>query len=79
MGFRVARKHALKLRTILLLPGVTLALLFSLLALATGGWVAALFAVLALPCGGLAVALERWLFFAEAEHKVTLYYGASAA
>ena len=27
MGFRVARKHALKLRTILLLPGVTLSLI----------------------------------------------------
>ena len=79
MAYRVARKHALKLRSILLLPGLSLALIFSLLCMATGGWIAALFAILALACGTLAVALERWLFFAEAEHKVTLYYGASAA
>jgi DMSO reductase anchor subunit len=25
------------------------------------------------------VLVERWLFFAEAKHTVTLYYGASAA
>ncbi len=24
---------------------------------------------------GLGVAIERWLFFAEARHSVTLYYG----
>ena len=26
-----------------------------------------------------AVAVERWLFFAEAQHVVTLFYGAKAA
>lgn len=35
--------------------------------------------VLAAVSGTLGVILERWLFFAEAKHTVTLYYGASAA
>jgi sulfite dehydrogenase (quinone) subunit SoeC len=28
---------------------------------------------------GLGLVVERWLFFAEAKHTVTLYYGADAA
>jgi DMSO reductase anchor subunit len=28
---------------------------------------------------GLGLVVERWLFFAEAEHVVMLYYGADAA
>ncbi len=42
-------------------------------ALATSG--AVLAALIAVP--GLAI--ERWLFFAEAKHTVTLYYGAEEA
>jgi DMSO reductase anchor subunit len=29
--------------------------------------------------GSAGVLVERWLFFAEARHAVTLYYGRSAA
>lgn len=67
MGYVVARKHAAKLRQ----------LVFILLALSA--CTAPLFppasAVFAL---GAAV-FERWLFFAEAQHVVTLYYGAKTA
>ena len=73
MVFRVGRKHAVKLRVIALglaivAPIVLLALPFShLLALAaTVSHVA-----------GLVV--QRWLFFAEAEHVVGLYYGRTAS
>lgn len=70
MIFVVGRKHAAKLRRIALglasvLPA--LVLLFPL-----GVWGIAIAAVLHL-AGALAA---RWLFFAEAEHVVGLYYGA---
>jgi DMSO reductase anchor subunit len=35
-------------------------------------------AVLAACSGLCGVLLERWLFFAEAKHSVTLYYGTAA-
>ena len=38
---------------------------------------AAIMAVLAVLSAGLGVGVERWLFFAEAKHTVTLYYGAT--
>ncbi len=56
--------------------GLPLAL--SALALALPGGLASsavLAALIAVP--GLAI--ERWLFFAEAKHTVTLYYGAETA
>jgi sulfite dehydrogenase (quinone) subunit SoeC len=70
MIFVVGRKHAAKLRKIALglasvLPAVILLLPFGL-------WGIALAAVLHL-AGAL---VARWLFFAEAEHVVGLYYGA---
>ena len=73
MGFAVARKHAVKLR------GVVFLLLFiTLLALAVcllSPW----FSLLAAPAILLAAVLERWLFFAEAQHVVSLYYGTEKA
>jgi DMSO reductase anchor subunit len=79
MGYQVARKHALKLR------GIATALLFLLpLVLVLAALV--LGPMLAIPLLGLAtlsaaagVLVERWLFFAEAEHVVTLFYGRDAA
>ena len=35
-------------------------------------------AVLAVATALVGVLIERWLFFAEAKHSVTLYYGAAA-
>jgi sulfite dehydrogenase (quinone) subunit SoeC len=74
MGFAVARKHAKKLRTI---SAVLFALAPTLCALPVwllphGDatpllWVAAM----SFQLGAL---VERWLFFAEAKHLVTLYY-----
>jgi DMSO reductase anchor subunit len=79
MGFRIARKHAGKLRRIALVVGFGATLVCSALAVLVSGWPAALAAVLAALSGSLGTALERWLFFAEARHSVTLYYGARAA
>ena len=68
MGYRIARKHAAKLRRLVHL------LAFGLPLAADGavGAAAAIVAVLAHPPGMLA---ERCLFFAEARHLVTLDYG----
>jgi DMSO reductase anchor subunit len=72
MGFRVARKHAARLRMLagLLWAGVLLALAMA------WRWpdAGALWASLAVLAASAAVFIERWLFFAEARHVVTLYY-----
>ncbi|HEY1299613.1 MAG TPA: DmsC/YnfH family molybdoenzyme membrane anchor subunit [Stellaceae bacterium] len=78
MGFRIARKHARRLRRIARACGFVLPALLSLLALLSGGGLGTLAAGLAIPSAGLGLAAERWLFFAEAKHTVTLYYGAEA-
>ena len=80
MGYTVARAHAVKLRKIVLIAGFAVPALIVLLA--GGARPVLLQMILTLVAVGLVtlgVAVERWLFFAEAEHVVTLYYGASRA
>ncbi|MBF0251768.1 MAG: dimethyl sulfoxide reductase anchor subunit [Alphaproteobacteria bacterium] len=76
MGFKVARKHAEKLRMFSHMAGFALPLLFSLFAMFVDGWVALGCAILAWGLCSLGILTERWLFFAEAKHTVNLYYGA---
>ncbi|MEM7073726.1 MAG: DmsC/YnfH family molybdoenzyme membrane anchor subunit [Pseudomonadota bacterium] len=68
----VGRRHALKLRTIALVAGYVLPVLLML----PGSLVLTALAAL---CHLLGVAASRWLFFAEAEHVVGLYYGKRVA
>ena len=77
MGYRVARKHAEKLRRGVLLALFILPALLVLLALITGWSVFPL--ALAVIAASLGILAERWLFFAEAEHVSMLYYGAERA
>jgi DMSO reductase anchor subunit len=77
MAFRVARKHARRLRLLALVLGAGLAGPLLVAALTLGGFASVAAAVLAALAGLLATLIERWLFFAEARHSVTLYYGAS--
>jgi DMSO reductase anchor subunit len=79
MGFRIARKHAAKLRRIAFLLAFALPFVLSLVPLLAMGWPAALAALLAAPLATIGVLTERWLFFAEAKHAVMLYYGAARA
>ncbi len=73
MGFAVARKHAVKMRNaVFLLLFVTL---LALVACYFTPW----FSLVAAPAILLAAVLERWLFFAEAQHVVSLFYGAEKA
>jgi len=77
MGFQVARRHAARLRRLALLFGAALPAALLLLCLVTHGWLAAAAGLLAASLGSLGIVIERWLFFAEARHSVTLYYGAT--
>jgi len=79
MGFTIARKHAERLRALSLLALFAVPLALMLIAILTGGIAAAVAAVIAVPLAALGVLVERWLFFAEARHVVTLFYGAKAA
>jgi DMSO reductase anchor subunit len=79
MGFAIARKHAHKLRRTALLLGFVAPLFLTLLAALLGGPLATLASVLAVLSVAAGVLAERWLFFAEAKHTVTLYYGALEA
>jgi DMSO reductase anchor subunit len=77
MGYRIARKHAKRLRRgvgifLFAVPMAGCGLAF----LPPFGLVGSAVAGLALAAGLL---IERWLFFAEAEHVAMLYYGADVA
>lgn len=72
MGYRVARKHRRMLRLLAVLLGFLLPALCLGAALLAGTWLLpGLLASLAMAVGLL---VERWLFFAEAVHVVSLYY-----
>jgi sulfite dehydrogenase (quinone) subunit SoeC len=72
MGFRIARKHAAKLRLIAVAAGCVLTILLLLAGLATEAFLG--FGILALASYFLGTIVERWLFFAEARHVVNAYY-----
>ena len=74
MGFVVARKHAKALRWLAVvlfavLPILLLLPVFFFVHLDTAPWYTA-----AAVCALAGAFVERWLFFAEAKHMVTLYY-----
>ncbi len=77
MGFRIARRHAARLRRLALVGGFALPVALLLIALLLGGWVAAALAAAAALLSLLGLLVERWLMFAEATHAVTLYYPAA--
>lgn len=79
MGFRIARKHAAKLRRLALLGGLLAPAALIALGQAAPGLGSLLAALASVPLLAAGLAVERWLFFAEAKHVVTLYYGESRA
>jgi DMSO reductase anchor subunit len=79
MGFHVAGRHAVKLRRIVQIAAFAIPLALLILASLTPPIPAAFAAVIAAVSGLAGTLVERWLFFAEAKHSVTLYYGADAA
>lgn len=79
MGFEVGRKHAVRLRMLAVLFGFALPIAATVLSLMGLAGVPMLWAVLAFISMTIGMLIERWLFFAEAQHVVTLYYGAKTA
>jgi DMSO reductase anchor subunit len=79
MGFQLARKHAKRVRAVAVWAGFVLpAVMVETVILLPEG-LAALLAVPAALLMAAGLVAERWLFFAEARHTVTLYYGAASA
>jgi DMSO reductase anchor subunit len=74
MGFRVARKHAARLRLMALASGFLLPATAIAFAWLAGGGMAIGIMVLATAAAATGILIERWLFFAEARHTVMLYY-----
>jgi sulfite dehydrogenase (quinone) subunit SoeC len=75
MGYVIARRHAVKLRAISLALGFVAPAILLIADVVVGGLPGQLLAGLAALAALLGVYIERWLFFAEATHTVTLYYG----
>jgi DMSO reductase anchor subunit len=80
MGYQVARRHARKLRllTILLLFAVPLLAAVALLLLKMPNALTIALTALSVCSAAIGVLTERWLFFAEAEHVVVVYYRGGA-
>ncbi|WP_350335459.1 dimethyl sulfoxide reductase anchor subunit family protein [Coralliovum pocilloporae] len=77
MGYVVARKHALALRRITWILGLGAPAVLLVASYAVSGIAAALILTLAVLSYLAGTFVERWLFFAEARHTVSLYYGQS--
>jgi DMSO reductase anchor subunit len=75
MGYSVARRHAERLRR-LVMALLAAAIVLSLLTIVL---LPVLMAILAALAALASAIIERWLFFAEAQHVVSLYYGAQRA
>ena len=73
MGFVIARKHAMKLRILSLTLGgiIPITVLLS-------GTLSSILLGISLLIHLIGVFIERFLFFAEAKHVVTLYYGSNS-
>ncbi|KLN61177.1 DMSO reductase [Kiloniella spongiae] len=77
MGFKIARKHRQKLRNITFIFGFILPIfLISLSGMISNNALSNLAIIVSILSGALGIVTERWLFFAEAKHTVSLYYGA---
>ncbi|MBC8241922.1 MAG: dimethyl sulfoxide reductase anchor subunit, partial [Alphaproteobacteria bacterium] len=76
MGFAIARKHAAKLHRLTHLLAFLVPLILIVIQATAPGPLSMAAAALAAVSVSFGVVVERWLFFAEAQHKVMLYYGA---
>jgi len=80
MGYQVGRRHAAKLRNMATLLLFLVPLVASVLLLVgLPETVALIVAALSALSMALGVLVERWLFFAEAEHVVVVYYRGGSA
>jgi len=78
MGYKIARKHARRLRRIALVLGGVIPVILAVVATQMPDLAGALVSLVAVISAGAGLLVERWLFFAEAVHAVSLYYGTDA-
>ncbi len=81
MMFQVGRRRVVALRRLFWVLGIALPLLFVVLAILTQGLGASLTPLSLLAASAshiVGLIAARWLFYAQAEHVVALYYGAQA-
>ncbi len=78
MGFRVARKHADKLWKTAVTLGLIVPLVLLALSMVSSNGMAAFLLVVSTLSIMAGLMTERWLFFATANHAVSLYYGGDA-
>jgi DMSO reductase anchor subunit len=74
MGFKIARRHARKLRRIALAAGFVVPIVLLLTLLLDAGIATRVATIMAVVSTAVGLLIERWLFFAEAKHTVSLYY-----
>lgn len=74
MGYVIARKHAVRLRKIALRMGAMVPAILMVFATIPTGVIQIGMLSFGMVCGLIGILIERWLFFAEARHAVTLFY-----
>jgi sulfite dehydrogenase (quinone) subunit SoeC len=79
MGYQVARKHSPRLRYIAIWSGFLFPAVMIEASLVLPSFIQPALATGAAVLMAAGLIAERWLFFAEAKHTVTLYYGAQSA
>ena len=79
MGYRIARKHAQKLRRISFVAWFLIPAILTASTAQSEPWIAVPGTLAAALSASAGVLVERWLFFAEATHVSALYYGAQQA
>ena len=78
MGYQVARRHARRLRSVVWALAFLVPVMLCLAAALggeSGGAAVSIGLGIAALSASAGILVERWLFFAEAEHKMALYYG----
>jgi len=79
MGYRIGRTHSLTLRKLVVWFGFAVPIASTLASFIPSAIIGGVASLLAVAGAAVGIVLERWLFFAEAEHVVSLYYGADRA
>ncbi len=79
MGYKVARKHGAKLKNYAIVLAFIAPMLLLGLDIALNNQFSIIATVLSALSAAIGVVIERWLFFAQAQHVVTLFYGAKRA
>ncbi|MAX48577.1 MAG: DMSO reductase [Rhodospirillaceae bacterium] len=79
MGFKIARKHAARLKRLAILWGFVFPIIAIFLTRYSEGAITIGLLAISVLTAAVGLIAERYLFFAEAKHSVTLFYGESAA